>query len=61
MRMGEPHAHIGESTESLSASSLVLLLQSFSGVLNVRHIPRIVVLIQYVSAWGECHEHGRIA
>ena len=27
MRMGEPHAHMGESTESLSASSLILLLQ----------------------------------
>jgi len=25
--MGEPHAHMGESLESLSASSLILLLQ----------------------------------
>ena len=27
MGMGEPHAHMRESTESLSASSLILLLQ----------------------------------
>jgi hypothetical protein len=27
MSMGEPHAHIRESTESLSASLLILLLQ----------------------------------
>ena len=27
MSMGEPHAHMRESTESLSASSLILLLQ----------------------------------
>ena len=27
MNMAEPHAHMGESTESLSASSLILLLQ----------------------------------
>ena len=27
MGMGEPHAHMAESTESLSASSLILLLQ----------------------------------
>ena len=43
------------------------LIQFFSAVLNVRHLPRIVVLIQYVSAWenvvsmGEPHEHRRIA
>ena len=27
MRMREPHAHMGESVESLSASSFILLLQ----------------------------------
>jgi len=60
MRMGEPHTHMRELTESASASSLILLLQSFSGVLNVRHLPGIVVLIQYAaSAWDERHEHGR--
>jgi len=61
--MGESHGHMGESVESLSASSLILLLQLFSIVLDVRHLPRIVVLIQY--AWEnlirmeESHENGR--
>ena len=79
MSMGEPHAHIRESTESLSASSFILCFRFFvsfvspsaiansvfSVVLNVPHLPRIVVLIQYVSAWEnvvsmeESHEYGR--
>ena len=43
------------------------LIQFFSIVLDVRHLPWIMVLIQYASAWenvvsmGEPHEHGRIA
>ena len=47
-----------------SASSLI---QFFSAVLNVRHIPRMVVLIQYAAAWEnvvsirERCEHQRIA
>jgi len=59
--IGEPHAHMGESVESLSASSFILLLQSFSGILNERHLPRIIVFDSVRISMGEPHEHGRIA
>ena len=65
MSMGIPHAHMRESMESISASSLSLLLwvffvnflspsgssliQSFHFALILRHLPRIIVLTQYAS------------
>ena len=84
--IGEPHAHMRESMESLSALSFSLLrrvffvgfvspsasslIQSFSVVLDLRHLLRIVLLTQYIliipsrsheKTVGEPHEHGRIA
>ena len=86
MREWKNRMRIWRSQRShFTASSLILLLQVrrllfesfrssliqfFSVVLDVRHIPiDIVVLIQYHVAWenvvsgstGESHEHGRIA
>jgi hypothetical protein len=57
MGMEEPHAHMGESLESLSASpsffvgfvspSASSLIQSFHVVLDPRHLGRIVLLTRY--------------
>jgi len=63
MNMEEPHPHIRESTESLSASSFTLmhagffvsflspsassLIQFFYVVLDPRHLLRIVLLTRY--------------
>ena len=83
MSIGESHGHgrtpcayggvngvtfrfiVHSSASGISSASS--LIQFFSIVLNVRHRPRIVVLVRYVSAWenlisvGEPHEHQRIA
>jgi len=74
---GSQRSHLPESTlilllqvlRRLRQSSASSQIQFFSIVLDVRHIPRMVVLNQYASAWenvvsigmGEPHEHRRIA
>ena len=61
------HSSASGTSSAYVSPSALSLIQFFPAVLHVRHIPRIVVLIQYVSAWenvvsiGEPHEHRRIA
>jgi len=66
MSMGESHAYMGESTESLSASSLILLLQ-VRRLLFLFHRPECTPssvnrgLDSVRISMGEPHEHRRVA
>ena len=76
MRMGEPHAHIRESSESLSASSFILLLQVLRQLCESLRSSANSVLFRRSGctpssanrgldsvriSMGERREHGRIA